>query len=479
MAGIASAVAASAQPADAWTQYQGGPQHAGVVSVSPGPPLRSQWQTATGIGDETHIAGLPAPVIAGGDAIIVDREDVTAIDVATGTTSWTVPRQLGPSAPAAVAVGDGGRTMVLYTEGGGDRSSSASATPTPAPTPSGSGAPGTAVARSTLVAIDAASRQELWRRQLTDVSTTGPTVDGGLVVVGADDGTVTAFDLATGKMRWHQDLGDVVDTPIAADAAVVYASVHSNNRQRPSVVALREAAGSEVWRYTPNTSGLVAGAPSVVSGTVYVTLGDGTVRAVAADTGLERWVSKLNAVAEGGAPAVSDDAVVVVDTRGEVYRLDPATGARRWDFALNTPVYGPAVITGSAVLVADGSGELSALDPETGNRIWRQSLGVGPLLTIAVAPGAVVVARTGAAAGLVGLAADPTGTLIDERSPTIVMPASLALDWATAAIPLAAVLILAGRFLIVRLGPPDFEPEDLPAVGGTGDEDWGDDEGSS
>src|SRR5439155_20171252 len=105
VAGIASAAAASAQPADAWTQYQGGPQHAGAVSVSPAPPLRSRWQTATGIGDETHIAGLPAPVIAGGDAIIVDREDVTAIDVATGTASWTLPPQLGPSAPAAVPFG--------------------------------------------------------------------------------------------------------------------------------------------------------------------------------------------------------------------------------------------------------------------------------------------------------------------------------------------------------------------------------------
>ena len=447
------------------------------MSVSPAPPLRPEWRTATGIGDETHISGLPAPVIADGDAIIVDRQDVTAIDIVSGTTSWTVPRQLGPSAPAAVAVGDGGRTMVLYTEGGGDRSSSGSGSPTPAPTPSGSARPGTAIARSTLVAIDEASRHQLWRQQLTDVSTTGPTVDGGLAVVGTDDGTVTAFDLASGKIRWHRDLGDVVDTPIAADAQVVYASVHSNSRQRPSVVALREADGAEAWRYTPNTSGLVAGAPTVLSGTVYVTLSDGTVRAVAADTGIERWASRLNTVAAGGAPAVSDDAVVVVDTRGEVYRIDPATGARRWDFALNTPVYGPAVITGSAVLIAGGSGELSALDRGTGDRIWRQSLGVGPLLTIAVAPRAVVVARTGASAGLVGLAADPNGVLIDERSPTIVVPGSLALDWALATVPLTVILILAGRFLIVRLGPPDFEHEDLTAVFGAGADDWGDDEG--
>ena len=41
-----------------------------------------------------------------------------------------------------------------------------------------------------------------------------------------------------------------------------------------------------------------------------------------------------------------------------------------------------------------------------------------------------------------------------------------------------AVLILAGRFLIVRLGPPDFEQEEDP-LDGTGDEGWGDGEGSS
>jgi outer membrane protein assembly factor BamB len=461
--------------ATGWTQYQGGPQHTGFDAAAPAPPLISRWQSATGIGDETHLAGLPAPVIDGPDAIIVDREDVTAIDIATGTTSWTLPRDLGPSAPAAVADGDGGRTLVLYTEGGGDRSPSASGSPTAVPTAAGSGPAGTAEAHSTLVAVDASTRHELWRRALTGVSTTGPTVDGGLAVVGADDGTVTAVEVSSGNVRWHQDLGDVVDTPIAADAGVVYVSVRSESRQPPSVVALQEADGKEAWRYTPNTSGLVAGAPTAVGATVYLALSDGTVRAVGAETGLERWASRLNTVAAGGAPAVSDDAVVVVDTRGEVYRLDLATGARRWEFALNTPVYGPAVITGSAVLIADGSGELSALDPATGDRIWRASLGVGPLLTIAVAPVAVVVARTGTSAGLVGLAADPNGVLIDEQSPTIVKPGTLALDWAVAAIPLAVLLIFAGRFLIARLGPPDLEHGDAPAAGAVPD-DWEGDE---
>jgi hypothetical protein len=99
---------------------------------------------------------------------------------------------------------------------------------------------------------------------------------------------------------------------------------------------------------------------------------------------------------------------------------------------------------------------------------------VGALLTIAVAPDAVVVARTGTSAGLIGLAADPNGVLIDEQSPTTLKPGSLALDWAIAAIPLVVILTLAGRFLIARLGPPDLEHEAISAAAGP--DTWEDDE---
>jgi hypothetical protein len=77
---------------------------------------------------------------------------------------------------------------------------------------------------------------------------------------------------------------------------------------------------------------------------------------------------------------------------------------------------------------------------------------------------------------LVGLAADPNGVLIDEQSPTILKPGPLALDWAIAAIPLVVILMLAGRSLIARLGPPDLEHEDTSAAVGSGPDTWEDDE---
>jgi hypothetical protein len=48
--------------------------------------------------------------------------------------------------------------------------------------------------------------------------------------------------------------------------------------------------------------------------------------------------------------------------------------------------------------------------------------------------------------------------MIREQSPTIVKPLELGLAWTVAAVPLVALLVLAGRFLDSRLGPVAFAP---------------------
>jgi outer membrane protein assembly factor BamB len=433
-----------------WSQYQGNAPHSGVAATAPAPPFGIAWSTPTGIGDETHFAGIPAPVIADGDAIVVDREDVTAVSLETGVVAWTTPRELGPSAPAAV-VASGRRTTILFTEGGGDLSSSASSTPSPSPSASPSPSE-----RSTLVAIDASDRKELWRRLLPDVSVGGPTVDGSTVLVGTDDGSVTAVDLASGDQEWTRDLGESVNTPVAAADGTAYVAVGADARTPGFMASLRETDGTQLWRVDLGAAGSSISAPAVADGVVYATVGDGSIRAMDAATGDERWAAKLNALSGGGSPAVSNDAVVVSDVRGQVYRFAPSTGERMWDFAMNAPVYGATVIAGAAVLVGDSSGDVSAIDLETGYRIWRQNVGDGLLLGFAVTPGSIVAVRTGPSAGVVALTADPDGTLVQEQSPTIVEPVDLGVAWAAAALPMVVLLVVAGRFLAARLGPATF-----------------------
>ena len=458
-----------------WSQYQGDAQHTGSTSSAPAAPFRVAWSAPSGIGDTMHFAGVPAPVVAGDDAIVVDREDVTATSLASGTVAWTVPRQLGPSAPAAV-VATKDATTIVYTEGGGDLSSSASGTPTPTPpsplpTPSASptssaSATASTADRSTLVAIDASTQVVLWRHSLPGVSIGGPTIDGSTVLVGTHEGSVTAVAVGSGDQEWTVDLGDSISSPIATAGGIAYVSVAAGSGQAGFLVALREADQQEVWRFSAGGAGISVGAPTVANGTVYVTVSDGSVRAFDAASGASRWAAKMNTVSGvlappltlpmGGPPAVSNGAVVVSDIRGQVYRFDAATGDRAWDFAMNDHVYGSTVIAGSLVVVGDSSGTVSAIDLETGERIWRQNVGEGLLLGFAVTPDSVVAARTGPSAGLVSLVADPNGALIREQSPTIVEPVQLGLAWAVAAVPIVILLILAGRFLDARLGPATF-----------------------
>jgi outer membrane protein assembly factor BamB len=444
--------------AQGWSQYQGDAQHTGAASAAPAPPFGVAWSRSTGIGDETHFAGIPSPVIAGDDAIVVDREDLSALSLTSGAVAWSVPRRLGPSAPAAV-VTTPDTTTIVYTEGGGDLSSSASGTPTPSPSVTPPSGTSTGL-RPTLVAIDASTRRTIWRRPLPDVSIGGPTIDGDTVLVGTDDGSLTAVALGSGDQRWTVDLGDSINTPVAASDGTAFVAVSGGSSQPSSLVTLRETDGSQVWHFTAGASGISIGAPALANGSVYVSISDGSVRAFDAGTGAARWASKLNTVSGGGSPAVVDDAVVVADIRGQVYRLSASTGARVWDFAMNTPVYGAPVIGGSVVVVGDSAGDVSAIDLASGERIWRQNVGDGLLLGWAVTLETIIGARTGPAAGLVALGTDPGGVLIREQSPTITEPVQLGLAWAAAAVPLVLLLILAGRFLAARMGPTSFGSED-------------------
>ena len=313
--------------------------------------------------------------------------------------------------------------------------------------------------RSTLVAIDASTRRVLWRTPLPGVSIGGPTVDGSTVLVGTDDGSLTAVALPTGEQRWTVDLGDDVNTPVAVSDGSAYVAVDQGSGQPAVVIALSEADHSQLWRFEMGT-GVSIGTPAVMEGTVYVAVSDGSVRAIDAATGGARWAAKLNTVSGGGAPAASQDAVVVVDIRGQVYRFATSTGERLWDFAMNAPVYASPVIAGSSVVVGDATGDVSAIDLQTGERIWRGSVGDGLPLGLAVTPDTIVASRTGPAAGVVALATDPNGIPIHEESPTIVRPAELGLSWIVAAIPLVLLLVAAGRFLDRRLGPAVFEGDE-------------------
>jgi outer membrane protein assembly factor BamB len=342
----------------------------------------------------TGVVGQPllSPgLLAFDDAVYAsdDAGNVIAFDAATGAERWRyalttsdgsgqvrgiapgagVVYAAGPEGLAAIEVADGSRAWRYRVKSDGllvdadgffwpiEVSSSVFGVT------SSTGADG-AITRA-VVALDAATGDELWSTPLPDGASFGqPTSDGTMVVLAPGDGTLVALDAATGASVWSTATVTPT-TPVAIGSKEAYVGLSGG------VVSARSTLdGTEVWRATMD-SGTVT-AVTAVGDTVYVN-GVLTVYALDAATGTERWRSTVQSgtgpFAFSVVPAVTADTVYVGSSDLDVVRidaLDGATGTPRWH--LDTEMYGAlltAVVGGGRLVVvaydATGSGGLVSL----------------------------------------------------------------------------------------------------------------------
>ena len=440
-------------------------------------PLKEAWHLDVPAGGPNHQFGLSEPILAGEMVIAASPTEVIGVDVSSGQRAWSVPREYGPSVSPALAT-VGGKQVVVFTEGFGSNppgSTPSASTPgvtasstVVSPTSSDTSSPGVSgsAAASTpsgsfdshFAAFDLGTRRLLWEPvALARVSRTGVTVDGDTAFVGDNAGTVSAIDLATGHVRWTHATSGYLDTALAASSGKLFVTVQGSRTTPAAIVALNETDGSQAWRYEAGRDVLVS-APSVGAGAVlaaFAGLQASSVRAIDASTGVVRWESPVNNVPTPfGAPAVTTDGVVGLDVNAQAYRFDLATGDRMWDFALNEPAIRTSpVVSGGQVLVATSAGTLAALDAGTGELVWRTASAGDLLRDPLVTSDLVVLVRGGAHPGLVAFTHDPAGALERVPSPTTLDPVKLFGAFVLAAVPLAALLVLSGRWLLARSGP--------------------------
>lgn len=236
----------------------------------------------------------------------------------------------------------------------------------------------------TVVALDLATGSERWRAatELTGGLAADVRAAGGAVYV-EPEGALLALDAVDGTERWRvagEGIGG--GWTVAGDA--VYLGLAG------VVVALDAAGGAERWRGGVASDGR---APAVDEGSVYAASDGGVVAALDAATGAERWRVALGAEAEGA--AVVAGGVVLVGAgpdaggifglggdEGSVRALAAATGAERWRASFPDPtgrlVVGPgghvlAESYGPSAYAPDYTGRLAAFDLGTGRERWGES----------------------------------------------------------------------------------------------------------
>ncbi|MGW2070693.1 outer membrane protein assembly factor BamB family protein [Streptomyces sp. NPDC001953] len=246
----------------------------------------------------------------------------------------------------------------------------------------------------TLFALDAREGSDLWRLSM-DGWVYSLKADRGTVVTGTRGGGVQAWEASSGQKLWEitgaqRDFESPEAGPVVHDGTVY---VWKDARLR----ALEARTGEERWSYPIGDAASCGGVPvrltQAADGYVYVSAGT-RVLAVEVSSGMVRWHFEAPAVflcppTFVPGPAVTGGGIYLADYLGTVYALDAADGRDRWRIATESrAAIEPVLVAAGHVHVGSGKG-LYTLDAVTGTPKWRFQAGGDIVGSPAVAEGRI------------------------------------------------------------------------------------------
>jgi outer membrane protein assembly factor BamB len=237
-------------------------------------------------------------------------------------------------------------------------------------------------------AVRLRDRKILWERDTSPKDTgkptdvTGPVYHEGKVFFAYVDGDLVAVDAESGVEAWKRKLvGHLESSPMAVGGTLYLGTDKTN------VVAVRAADGKVLWQF--NSPAAIKASPSFHDGRLYVADYESGMFCLDAEDGKLIWhtnTSKLPPFGKGGfysSPAVAFGRVYAARDDGTVFAFDEKSGKIDWSFPTNNFVYGsPAVArvpgTPPSVYIGSYDEHFYALDARNGKQRWRYEVG-GPV----------------------------------------------------------------------------------------------------
>lgn len=299
---------------------------------------------------------LPKPrasavVASGRYCLSAEDGTISALDLASGQLAWE--RQIDAGHATHAFATDGARLLV----------SSVDTRPIP-------------INGQALLALDAATGQDIWRYATLGHSLSAATLADGVAYFCSSDGLLHAVDVASGQARWqvrHASWGP--DAPAAA-AGFVYAGGRGD-----ALVAYAIGDGAEQWRFS--AAAWFASPLCLAEEQLYTLNWDGFLYALEARTGRLLWKRKGERGQGFTSPPVAENGRLYIGSRvyqeqdgaqNDTYALlalRKEDGGESWRFVTPKHIFAPPAIAGDSVLFGSEDRFFYALDADTGVARWK------------------------------------------------------------------------------------------------------------
>jgi outer membrane protein assembly factor BamB len=237
-----------------------------------------------------------------------------------------------------------------------------------------------------VTAFALANGARIWRVDSTgkDVRSTniggGLAYDGGTLYAVNGLGDLVAFEAATGSEKWRKDIG----VPLRSAPTVVEGRMFVVTIQ-DRLLALATDDGRQLWTHqstSPQTAILGQPAPAYSNGLVVAGFGSGELACMHADSGNVTWTDSLGSGAGlatladfssiRGRPVISNGRVFAVGVGGLMLGLDLPSGRRLWERQV-AGIASPWV-AGDWLFMISTAQELGAVALDDGRVSWVSAL---------------------------------------------------------------------------------------------------------
>jgi outer membrane protein assembly factor BamB len=360
-----------------WPQAGGNSAHAQHHIALPA-SIREVWRTDIGEGSESTMRLLATPVIANGRIYVMDVESrISAVNAANGEIIWEFDSKVPDDDDEAFGGGIAYEKGALYISTG----------------------------FADVIAVDADTGKERWRKRLSGPMRAAPAVLDGRVFLVTIDNQLFVLNAKTGDRLWsHAGFSEIAGLLGAASPAVGTGTVivpYSSGE----VFALRVENGRPLWSDNLSSSQRldalstladIRGMPVVDRGIVYAISHSGRMAAIDLRTGTRAWEKSIGGVEM---PWVAGEFIYLLTNENQLVCLTRRGGRVRWVRDLpqfeepddkDDPIkWSGPVLAGDRLVITGSHGEAWSISPYTGKVLGRLDLSGEVFLPPVVADGTI------------------------------------------------------------------------------------------